>query len=314
MVPSFSWALEVLVEEELGVVEARAHDALVAGDDGVGNLRVGVGHDHELAGELALGVEDREITLIGEHGLADNLLRNAEELLVELADEHGRPLAEVDDLVEDARGGVHVATGALGLDGGDALADNLLATVGGENEGILEDLLIAGRVGDDVLTGRKDTVAASGVAALHVSIGDRNDLLAKKRADPANRAHERLVLGAPALRAVVGPLDGCNDVVAEGRKNWHRGLGGHVLLGEDVLVAVLGDAAGERGRINTALAGKSLGGLGGIAVGIEGNLGLGPALDVMNGLGRASDAGDDGCEAARRGHDADVAMGEPGIV
>ena len=45
--------LQVLVIEELGVVEARANDLLVAGDNGVGDARVGVRDDHELAGEGA---------------------------------------------------------------------------------------------------------------------------------------------------------------------------------------------------------------------------------------------------------------------
>ena len=189
-------ALQVLVEEELRVVEARAHDALVAGDDGIGDLRVGVRDDHELTSKLALGVENRKIALVGEHGLADNLLRHAEELLVEGADKHGRPLAEVHDLVEDAGGRVHVAAGALGLDCGDVLANGGLAGIGAEHVGILEHLLVGSWLGNDMLARRQNAMAAGGVTARHVGVGNGHDLGAEERADPADRAHEGLVLGS----------------------------------------------------------------------------------------------------------------------
>ncbi len=104
-------ALQVLVEEELRVVEARAHNALVAGDDGIGDLRVGVRDDDELTGKLALGVENREIALLESMESQIISCGHAEELLVEGADEHGRPLAEVHDLVEYAGRRVHVAAG-----------------------------------------------------------------------------------------------------------------------------------------------------------------------------------------------------------
>ena len=77
-----------------------------------------------------MGVKDREVALVGEHGLADDLLRDLEELLVEGANKHRRPLTEVDNLVEGALGGVHAAAGTGGLDVGDPLADDLLAALG----------------------------------------------------------------------------------------------------------------------------------------------------------------------------------------
>lgn len=118
--------LEVLLVEELGVVETRANDTLVARDDRLGDLRICVGDDNELAGELAGPIKDREVALVGEHGLADDLLRHLEELLVEGAHEDGGPLAEVHDLVERALGGVDVrARAARPRSWADALADDL---------------------------------------------------------------------------------------------------------------------------------------------------------------------------------------------
>ena len=111
--------LQILLVEELGVIQACAHDALVAVDHALGILGLAVGDDHELTRKLALAVIDREVALVGEHGLADDLVRDLEELLVEGTDEHRRPLAEVDDLFEDLLGRIDMAAGTGSLDLGD---------------------------------------------------------------------------------------------------------------------------------------------------------------------------------------------------
>ena len=108
--------LEVLVVEELCVVEAWAHDALVAGAHGVVDPGVGVGDDDELAGERPVRGIDGEVALVLEHRLDDDLVRHGEELLVEGPHHDGRPLAEVDDLVEDALRRVDMGTAPLGLE------------------------------------------------------------------------------------------------------------------------------------------------------------------------------------------------------
>ena len=203
---------------------------------------------------------------------------------------------------------------ALGLDLGDALADDLLAALGGQHVGVLEDLLVGGGLCNHVLARSEDAVAARGVAAPDVGILHGHDLAAEQRADPANGAHEGLVLRAPALRAVVGPLDGGDHVVAELRQDGHGGGGGHVLLGKDVLVAIGVNTTLKLGGIDAELAREALGGLGRVALGVEGDLGLGPAHDLMHRLGLGRHVGDDDSQTAGRGDDSNATMGEAGRV
>lgn len=122
-------------------------------------------------------------------------MRHGEELLVEGADQHRGPLAEVHDLVEGALGGVDVGAAALLLDPGDARADDLDAALLAEHAGVLEHALVVGRGRDDVLALAEHAVSAGGVAAGHIAVGHGHDLGAKERADPADGAHEGHVLG-----------------------------------------------------------------------------------------------------------------------
>ena len=160
--------LQVLLVEELSVVQTGAHDALVTVDHSLGVLGLAVGDDHELTRQLALAVIDREVALVGEHGLADNLVRDLEELLVESTDEHRRPLAEVNDLLKDLLGRIDMAAGASGLDLGDTGKDGLATALGRKHAGVLEYLLVGGGAGDNVVTGAEHAMAARGVAARHV--------------------------------------------------------------------------------------------------------------------------------------------------
>ena len=207
--------LQVLLIEELRVIETCTHDALVAVDDRIGDLGVCVRDDDELTRELSVLVVDREVALVREHGLADDLMRDLEELLVELADKHGRPLAEVDDLIERALRHVHVGASALFLDLADALEDGLATPLLAEDTGIFENLLVVcGRL-HDVLARAEHAVSARLVAARDAGIGHRHDLVAQKCHDPADRAHERLMFRSPALAAVVWPLEAGNRVMAK---------------------------------------------------------------------------------------------------
>ncbi len=147
--------LQVLLVEELGVVQTGAHDTLVTVDHALGILGLAVGNDHELTRELALAVIDREVALVGEHGLADDLVRDLEELLIEGTDEHRRPLAEVDDLLKDLLGRVDMAAGARSLDLSDTGKDGLATALGRKHAGVLEHLLVNSGAGDHMITGAR---------------------------------------------------------------------------------------------------------------------------------------------------------------
>ena len=92
------------------------------------------------------------------------------------------------------------------------------------------------------------------------------------------------------------------------------GLGGDVALGEDVLAAVGVLAAHEFGGAHAAFAGEALGGLGGVAVGVEGDLGRGAALDLVHLVGGGGHGVDEHGQAARARHDADLAVGQAGLL
>ena len=306
--------LQVLLVEELSVVQTGAHDALVTVDHALGVLGLAVGDDHELTRQLALPVIDREVALVGEHGLADNLVRDLEELLVESTDEHRRPLAEVNDLLKDLLGRIDMAAGASGLDLGDTGKDGLATALGRKHAGVLEYLLVGGGAGDNVVTGAEHAMAARGVAARHVGKRHGHNILAQKAANPADRTHERRVLVAPALGAVVGPLQAGNGLLAQGRQDRGCRCGGNVLLGKDILATIGILTTDQVLGSHTALAGEALGGLGGVTVSIEGDAGRRATLDLVNLIGRSGDVGHERSQTTRTRDHADLAMGQTGLV
>ena len=184
-------------------------------------------------------------------------MRDLEELLVEGTDEHRRPLAKVDDLLKDLLGRVDMAAGASGLDLGDTGKDGLTTTLGREHAGVLEHLLVDGGAGDHMVTGAQNAMSARGVATRHIGKGHGHDILAQKAADPTDRTNKRSVLVAPALAAVVGPLQAGDGLLAQSRQDRGGRCGGNVLLGEHVLAAVGVLATDQVLGSHTALAGKA---------------------------------------------------------
>ena len=241
-------------------------------------------------------------------------MRHLEELLIEGTDEHRRPLAEVDDLLKDLLGRIDVAAGARSLDLGDTGKDGLTTALGRKHAGVLEHLLVNSGAGDHMVTGTKHAVAARGVATRHIGKGHGHDIPAQKAADPADRTHERGVLVAPALRAVVGPLQAGDGLLAQGRQNRGGRGGRNVLLGKYVLTAVGVLATDQILGSHTALAGEALGGLGGVTVGIEGDVGRGTALDLVNLIGRGGDVSHERSQATRARDHADLTVGQTGLI
>ena len=306
--------LQVLLVEELGVVQTGTHDSLVAVDHALGVLGLAVGNDHELTRELTLAVIDREVALIGEHGLADNLVRNLEELLIEGTDEHRRPLAEVDNLLKDLLRRIDVAAGARSLDLGDTGENRLATALGRKHAGILEHLLVNSGAGDHMVTGAKHAMATRGVATRHVGKRHGHNILAQKAADPTDRTNKGRVLVTPALRAVVGPLQAGDGLLAQSGQNRRSRCGRDILLGKDVLTAVGVLTTDQILGSHTALAGEALGSLGGVAVGIKGDVCRGATLDLVNLIGRGGNVGNERSQATRARDHADLAVGQTGLV
>ena len=306
--------LQVLLVEELGIVQTGTHDALVAVDHALGVLGLAVGDDHELTRELALAVIDREVALVGEHGLADDLVRDLEELLIEGTDKHRRPLAEVDDLLEDLLGRVDMATGARSLDLGDTGKDGFTTTLGRKHAGVLEHLLVDGGAGDHMVTRAKYAMTTRGVATRHVGKRHGHNILAQKAADPADRTNKGRMLVTPTLAAVVGPLQAGDGLLAQSGQNRRSRCGGNVLLGEHILATVSVLATDQVLGSHTALASEALGGLGGVAVGIKGNVCRGTTLDLVNLIGRGGDVGHERSQTTRARDHADLAVGQAGLV
>ncbi len=92
--------LAVLVKEEFRIGQTRAHHALVAADDRAGVGRRDVADHQEFVGELAGGVEQRKVFLVGLHCQNQALLRYIEKLFLELANEHIGALDQRGDFVE----------------------------------------------------------------------------------------------------------------------------------------------------------------------------------------------------------------------
>ena len=241
-------------------------------------------------------------------------MRDLEELLIEGPDEHRRPLAEVDDLLKDLLGRIDMAAGTGSLDLGDTGKDGLATALGRKHAGVLEHLLVDGGAGDHMVTGAKHAMTTRGVATRHVGKRHGHNVLAQKAADPADRTNKGRMLVTPALRAVVGPLQASDGLLAQGRQD-RGGRGGRdVLLGKDVLTAVGVLATNQILGSHTALAGEALGGLGGVTIGIEGDVGRGAALDLVNLVGRGGDVGNERSQAARARDHTDLAVSQTGLV
>ena len=299
--------LEVLLVEELRVVETGAHHALVAVDDGGGAFGVAVGDDDELVRQLAHSIVEREVALMHEHGVNDDLLGHLQKFLVEGGDERLRVLGEVDHLEQRLRGKVGGEAG-FGLDGCHALADDALALgLRGDHVGGADDVeQVRGGI-HRVLAGSQHAMAHGEVRGLGAGEADGQDDVVEHGHNPAHRAHEVLAICGPAAGA--GPLDGGDEACQHIGQQVGHGRCRDVLGGEHVLGAVDLAALEALGREALA-AGEANGRLGGVAVGVEGDLGR-RALVLLNerlgGVGHAVGHDD---QAAGAGVDLDGIVGD----
>ena len=240
-------------------------------------------------------------------------MRHGEELLIEPPHEERRPLAEVHDLVEDATRGVDVCAPTFLLDARDASEDGLAALVLEHDACRPKRLAIGGGVGYGMFPRAEDAVATRRVRAGDVGEGDGDDLVAQKRADPADGTDEGRVLGSPALAAIVGPFERGYEPFRRRAEDGLCGARGNARLGEDIVLAIAVPAHDELLRTKAHLPREALGRLGGPALGVEGDARGRATPDLVDLFGRHRDVMHEHGETARRGVALDGAVGKPRI-
>mmetsp|Transcript_5838 Transcript_5838/g.22820 ORF Transcript_5838/g.22820 Transcript_5838/m.22820 type:complete len:424 (+) Transcript_5838:342-1613(+) len=200
----FELFLAVLVVEELGVGEARAHDPLIALDDGAGVGRRDIADDEEVARQFARRIQQREILLVGLHRQDQALLRHGQELGLEGAGQHIGALDQrghfvQQGLVIDGREAEHIGRGL-------ELARDLGTAVGeaGDDGALLSQLRGVAVGGFDADRGlrRLEAVALGRAAGGQAQGPDRHDLRAMQRDEAVRRTHKLHV--GPAIGELVG--------------------------------------------------------------------------------------------------------------
>ena len=112
---AFQCFFAVLVKEELGIRQTGAHHALIAADHGRWVCGADVADDEELVGQLAVGVQQGEVLLVGLHGQNQALLRHSQEFFFKFADQHVGALDQSGDFVQQGFifNGAHAAANAF---------------------------------------------------------------------------------------------------------------------------------------------------------------------------------------------------------
>jgi hypothetical protein len=203
---------------------------LPSDDRGAAVRRHRVRDGDEAGGEVAVGVEEREVALVGPHGGGEHLGREAHRVLVDRAHERDGPLDEAFQLVEQALVGLHGQALALGEAGG-ALRDQA-AAVGAVEEDLrgLQLRLVVGEVADADRAGRHEAVAEGDVAALDRAEAERDDGAVEQADDRVEGADPAGVARAPAHR--LGPGKAGEHVRQDGGQ--HLGRGAAALLDKGV--------------------------------------------------------------------------------
>ena len=123
LVEAFQLLLLVLLEEELGVGEARTHHFLITGNDLRRIFAFDVGHGDKARQQLAVAIEQAEIFLVVLHGGDQRFLRHVEEAFLEGADQRHRPFDQGADFIQQRRrhDGGALLCGSQFIDPGDDL-------------------------------------------------------------------------------------------------------------------------------------------------------------------------------------------------
>ena len=258
--------LQVFVEEELGVGEARADHALVA----LADLRRAPGRDvgdaDEVLGEPAAGIQYREEFLVGLHGRDQRFLRHRQELALECAGHRDRPFVEAVDLLQVVRVDARAAAGGLGrgLDLGD---DARAALVGiDQHVGCAQRLDVGGRRGDRHVAAVQEAMPAAGAAGADAQRLERDHLVAEQRDQPVQRAGEAVGMVAPAHRfgdrhPGQGVVQHALQEVEGARARGHRAMHEALALGVGGCL--------QRGPVHPGLGGEAFQRLGRLAFGVQ---------------------------------------------
>jgi hypothetical protein len=246
--------LEVLVEEEPGVGEARADHALVALAHLGHVLRLDVGDADEVLGQPAAGVQHREELLVDLHRLDQRFLRHGEEVALEAAQHGRRPFGQAHHLLEVVLGD---AGGAAGLSGrllrlgDDARAAFLRID---QHARALQRVHVVARLADPHRLVVLEAVAAAHAVGLHAQHFHVDHVAAQQHHQPVHRAGEGVVVAAPAHRfgdrhAGDGLGDDLRQQLDGARARLHRAVHETLALG-------VGGAL-QRGPLHPGLGGEA---------------------------------------------------------
>jgi hypothetical protein len=203
----FEGFLAVLVEEKLGIGQARSHHALIAANHQARVGRLDVAHHEKLVGQLARGIEQGKVFLVGLHREDEAFLRHIEKLFFEFADQDIRALDQRGDFVQ--QGVVIDRLAAPAHFGGSSseLALDLSTALGkaGDHRTVFEQgLRVAVGVLEDHRGHRRfEAMALCAVARLQTECRDRHHRAAVQGHQPVRRAHKLHTAPAGHVAAVL---------------------------------------------------------------------------------------------------------------
>ena len=289
----------ILRLEESRIGEARAHHALVALTHAQGFTALDVAHRDEERQQCALGVLDGEVALVFLQGAEQHLAGQREEVRLEAALDHHRPLDECGDLIEQRVAHHRAATEHRGA-GRDGRADALAAfrEIGDDEALLAQHLGVVGGRGHRQRLRRMEAMAARRRTRIGVEQPRRQHLVAQAHQHPVHGPHELGIARTPAhaLRDRQRIERGLDDAGQQRRGGRAR----LAALEEQELALAFGDAT-QRLERDTAALGEGRAGTRRGALLVEGGADRRTtALELLFGLCRRQGAHQHG-EPARRG-------------
>ena len=296
--------LLIFAVKEHGVGEAGAQHPLVAPHHHTRVFGPGVGDGDEARQQLAVAVDQGEIALMLAHGGDQQFPRQGQVLLFEGAAEGSRVFHQIADLVEQFLIRIDGAAGSAGRLG-NACGNQLPPPGRRWNDEVALGLgQPALHPGHSELSRSHEAMALRGIAALQIAEGKGDHRTAVEGDDPVHRSGETDIEVLPAHGFFEG--DGGDQPWQHLRQQFGRGAPLHD-LGEVEIGPLVGLHLGEIGHLDAVGAGETKGGLGRLALGIEGDLdrgtGQGQFLALLLGghLGHGNGdtaRGGEGCNGA----------------